>query len=75
MIDMIDVKSSNVKQLGYDEKVEELHVIFKNNEKWKYIYSKVPTQMNHRLMTADSVGGFLNEYFVKPKWEFRKERL
>lgn len=75
MVEMVDVKSSNVKQLGYDEKDEELHVIFKYNEKWKYIYTKVPDSLNHKLMAADSVGGFLHEYFVKPKWEFRKERL
>lgn len=73
-VEMVDVISSNVKQIGFDEANEELHIIYKNSP-WRYIYKKVPASMHSKLMANDSKGGFLQEYFVKPKWQFRKERL
>lgn len=73
--EMLDVKSSNIARLGYDEKAEELYVVFKGTDKYVYIYTKVPSSLNSKLMTADSKGGFLHEYFVKTKWEYRRELL
>lgn len=73
--EMVEVQSSNIAKLGFDEKAEELFVMYKSNADFVYIYTKVPASLNAKLMANDSKGGFLHEYFVKPKWEFRKERL
>lgn len=73
--EMIDVQSSNVGKLGYDEKTQELFVMYKSNSEFVYIYKEVPASLNAKLMANDSKGGFLHQYFVKTKWEFRKERL
>ena len=68
-IRMTPVESTNIKAVGYDRELSELHVEFKSGG--YYIYSKVPELVHGNMMAADSVGGFLNKH-LKNNYSFRK---
>ena len=68
-VQMDDVRSSNIRKVGYDFNKNELHVQFRNGS--VYVYSEVPPQTHRGLMAADSVGGYLDR-FIKNKFTFRK---
>jgi len=55
---MSPVKSSNILAIGHDEATNTLHVMFKGGG--HYTYTGVPLDMFGTMLTADSVGGFLN---------------
>ena len=62
------VTSSNVVSVGYDAPSETLEVEFKNGV---YQYYNVPQPIYEQMMTAESVGRFLNVY-IKPVYPCAK---
>lgn len=68
-VQMDDVRSSNIRKVGYDFNKNELHVQFRNGS--VYVYSEVPPQTHRDLIAADSVGGYLNNH-IKDKFTYVK---
>lgn len=66
---MINVISSNIKAIGYDN--NDLFVEFKNNTLYKY--SNVPQKIFENFRSAESKGKFLNKE-IKGKYSYHKER-
>lgn len=64
-MDMRDVKSSTVRQLGYDPATQTLRVAFKSGDTWDYAGA---TPLHFAQMTADgaSVGKYLHNH-IKPR--------
>ena len=56
-MNMINVDSSNVAAVGYDEESTTLQVEFNNGSAYQYF--DVPEHLFNGLWDADSVGGFL----------------
>ena len=56
MMEMITVKSSNLKAVGYDEMGGNLHVEFQTGT--FYVYRQVPKELYTRLLKAPSIGSF-----------------
>ena len=63
------VRSSSVSSAGYDPKTRTLELEFHGGH--VYEYYDVPAAIFRRLMTAESVGAFVNR-FVIPGYECRK---
>lgn len=63
------VQSSVVRSIGYDPESKTLEVEFADGH--LYEYYDVPAAIHRRLMTAESVGRFLNR-FVVPGYQSRK---
>ncbi len=57
-VDMIEVSSSNVESIGYDENLQLLYIRFLNGS--LYIYKGVPIMEFHGLLNASSVGSYLH---------------
>ena len=57
-VDMINVSSSNVYQIGYDESDGTLYIRFFNN--LLYIYKNVPIGEFEGLRNAPSIGSYLH---------------
>lgn len=55
---MIEVSSSNVGSIGYDENLQLLYIRFLNGS--LYIYKGVPIMEFHGLLNASSVGSYLH---------------
>lgn len=68
-IEMHPVSSSNVAAVGYDEESKTLAVEFHNGG--VYHYYDVPPNTFKALLTADSVGQYLN-MVVKSQFSFSK---
>lgn len=68
-VDMHDVTSSNVARVGHDGLTNELHVEFKNGDKW--VYSDVSPEKHGALMTSGSVGAYLHAH-IKPAHPARR---
>jgi len=66
---MQDVQSLNIKSVGYDEDTNILYVMFLNEN--LYTYSNVPATAYSKLMTANSIGIYLNIY-IKPFYYYNK---
>ncbi len=64
-----EVNSSNVKEIGYDEKTGILEVLFGTGNVYQYF--NVPEMVYKNLVLADSIGKFLNSS-IKGKYRFRK---
>ncbi len=58
MPDMINVQSSNLESVGYDQDNEIVYVRFLNGN--VYIYKAVPQWEFENLMNAPSLGSYLN---------------
>jgi len=68
-VKMIEVKSSNLKAVGYVMKDRELTVEFRTGG--KYVYEAVPPEIFATMMTAPSIGRyFLQE--VRGKFQGRQ---
>ena len=63
------VSSTNVEAVGYDAATRELYVRFTSGD--TYAYSNVEQQTYDALLTAPSVGSYLNRE-VKTFHEYRK---
>jgi hypothetical protein len=55
----VDVVSSNVEKIAYDDETKELLVGFKGGS--KYYYVNVPKKLYEELLDSSSKGKFLNE--------------
>ena len=64
------VVSSNVAEVGYDEKIQVLEVMFTNGSVYQYF--DVPQQIYQGLIAASSVGTYLNENI---KGNYRYSRI
>jgi hypothetical protein len=60
-VEMIQVSSSNVMAVGYEEGNEIVHVQFLNGT--EYIYKGVPQVEFDGLLNAPSVGSYLNRNY------------
>ncbi|MES9901763.1 MAG: KTSC domain-containing protein [Sedimenticola sp.] len=58
---MVQVSSSNILAVGYDEENHIVHVQFLNNS--EYIYKGVPKQEFEGLLNAPSVGSYLHQNY------------
>lgn len=61
--------SSTLKSSGYDEKMDDLHVTFKDGG--RYVYHDVTPEVYEAFKMAGSKGGFLHKN-VKGNFEFTK---
>ena len=69
-VEMIQVSSSNVQAIGYDEANQILYVMFNNNS--LYSYQGVPIGEFWGLQNASSVGGYLNQNIKKGPYAYRR---
>jgi hypothetical protein len=69
-VQMIEVKSSNIHSIGYDQARRELYVKFRNDGTRVYRYLKVPPLVWKAFQLADSKKHFVQE-FVIPYFEFQ----
>lgn len=69
-MEMINVVSSNVAAVGYDEESQTLQVEFNNGSTYQYF--DVPEEIFNGLLSAESVGQFLNQ---KVKGSYRYSRV
>jgi hypothetical protein len=65
----IDVESSAISAVGYDEDRRELHVRFRDGEAYTYLVVRPDEWL--ALCEAESKGGFVNRS-IKPNHEVRK---
>lgn len=71
-LDWVDVESSNIKRIAYDELNENLYV--KYNQGTEYRYLKVPKNIYEDFKNAPSKGSFMNS-MIKNKYEFQKQNV
>ena len=64
------VNSSNVESVGFDAEAQELWVRFLSGD--TYVYSNVDELTFTELLTAPSVGSYLNRS-IKNRFDYRKE--
>lgn len=67
---MVEVKSSNLSKVGYDELTKTLKVVFKDGQ--EYEYSEVPSELHADLMKAESVGKFFVKFVKGGKFPYKK---
>ena len=65
----INVKSSNLKSVGYDSNEKTLEIEFLNGAVYQYF--NVPPEIYNTLMRASSHGRYFNKY-IRNKYKFRK---
>ncbi|HEX2787812.1 MAG TPA: KTSC domain-containing protein [Ignavibacteria bacterium] len=63
------VNSTSVRSIGYDEATKTLEVKFIDGDVYQYF--KVPEKIYLDLLTASSIGAYLNKE-IKGKFEYRK---
>lgn len=72
VIELIDVASSNIAQMGYDPISDELHIRFRADSRL-YKYQKVPAFVWKHFLKSKSKGEFLQKIIV-PYFEFTTEK-
>jgi len=65
------VDSSVILSVGYDQRRKILKIRFRNGR--TYYYLSVPAEIHHNLLTAPSIGKYLNEV-IKPTYRVIPER-
>ncbi|EHO85181.1 KTSC domain-containing protein [Fusobacterium ulcerans] len=70
MIQMHNVSSSNVDAVGYDENTNSLYVRFLHGG--TYVYYGVPKFHYDNLLSASSVGGYLDAHIKKGGYSYRR---
>lgn len=70
---LIQIVSSNIKALGYNENLKILRVMFKNGS--SYIYENVEPEIWENLKTSQSKGKALNESVVRHKDKYRFTKI
>ena len=63
------VDSSNIAEVGYDERSNTLEVLFRNGRVYQYF--AVPSQEAHSLMNAASHGQYLNHH-IKGRYRYAR---
>ncbi|AWD33119.1 Putative conserved hypothetical protein [Candidatus Fokinia solitaria] len=76
-IEMIPVRSSNLKEIGYDHKNELLIIIFHKGD--AYRYTNVPYDTYTQLMKGDPDNNSIGKYFcahirTNPQYRYSKLR-
>jgi hypothetical protein len=66
-IKMLEVKSSNVKKIGWEKEV--LRIQFNNDS--MYEYYKVPKEVYENLLTAQSKGSFVSRNIAR-NFEYKR---
>jgi hypothetical protein len=66
---MIEVKSSNLKAVGFEDPGT-LQVVFNNGD--EYHYFKVPKALHDNLLKAPSIGAFFVQFVKKGGFEYKK---
>jgi hypothetical protein len=65
VVNMIEVQSSNIHSIGYDDKKRELFVKFVGDGNRTYKYLKVPLVVWESMLRAPSKGKFLKDILVQ----------
>ena len=65
-----EVKSSNVKSIGFDLEAKTLEIEFKSGGIYKYY--GISAEIYNSLMTAPSIGSYLQANIVRGGFECRK---
>ncbi|MBC8065933.1 MAG: KTSC domain-containing protein [Chlorobia bacterium] len=65
---MEPVKSSTIREMGYDEPSQELTLIFVSGD--AYVYEVVPPMIYEGLRATSSPGAFFNKW-IRDRFEFR----
>lgn len=68
-LNRIQVESSNLNSVGYDDETNILEIEFKDNS--IYQYSNVPEYIYNELLTADSKGSYLHKN-IKGKFNYQR---
>ena len=68
LITLAEVKSRNVRGIGYHPEKRQLHVQFDNGI---YVSAAVPPEVHEALMAAESKGGYLHQH-VRGKFKHGK---
>ena len=71
-MEFIPVSSSNVAAVGYDPESATLGVRFNNGA--EYHYFNVGTEVYQGLISASSVGGFLDAFVKKAGYQYARVR-
>ncbi len=58
-MEMVNVDSANLSEIGYDPDTKKLHVVFNNGA--LYHYEDVPQETYDELVESDSIGSFFHE--------------
>lgn len=69
-VDMLDVKSSNILQIGYNFSLSELKVKFKGGS--IYLYSNVPVNVFLNFTKADSIGKYFHANIKMVDYKYKK---
>lgn len=67
-MEMRKVFSSHVDEVGYDNKKQELHVVYGGKNGKYCVYKGVPPDAAANVLTASSIGKALHEH-IKGKYE------
>ncbi|HRZ18537.1 MAG TPA: KTSC domain-containing protein [Methanofastidiosum sp.] len=68
-MELIDVNSSNIRRLGYDEPSKTLIIVFKSGS--AYEFADVPKEIYEKLLQTPSIGTFFTKY-VRDKFTYKK---
>jgi hypothetical protein len=69
-MDYVQVSSSNVAAVGYDDDTNTLGVRFLNGTEYHYL--NVPKDVFEGLKSASSVGTYLNQYIKKGGYSYSR---
>jgi hypothetical protein len=72
-MEMIEVKSSMIKSVGYDEKTSRLVIVFLNGH--VYEFNLVPRSVFHEFLTTESKGKFFMERLKSSPYGHRFTKL
>ena len=67
---MNQVNSTSISEVGYDESNQDLHIVFKRDQR-HYIYKSVPATEFTALMEAESIGNHVSTV-IRPTYDFVK---
>ncbi len=67
---MVEVKSSNLSKVGYDELTKTLKILFKDGQ--EYWYSEVPVQVHTEMMKSESIGKFFVKFVKGGNFPYKK---
>jgi non-canonical (house-cleaning) NTP pyrophosphatase len=69
-MDMIEVKSSVLKSIGYDAEAQKVHVEYQNGSTFAFV--AVPADVYEKFKNSESVGKFMN---AELKGKYVSERV
>lgn len=71
---LIEVTSSNIHKIGYDEETSKLGIVFNNDTNQVYEYDNVPKNVYEQLINAESIGHEFH-VIVKDLYNFTKKAI